>query len=126
MGLIKEFKEFASKGNIFDLAVAVVVGAAFSKIINSFIEDVITPLLLKPALDAAHLNDIRELTWGTVKYGSFLSNVINFLLVALVLFICIKAINKFKKKKEEAVVVVEPSVTEKLLTEIRDVLKNRS
>lgn len=125
MGFVKEFREFATKGNIVDLAVAVVIGAAFSKIINSFIEDVVTPLILKPALDAAHLNNIQDLSWGTVKYGSFLANVINFVIVALVLFMFIKAINKFKRKKQEIVVVVEPTLTEKLLTEIRDELKKK-
>jgi large conductance mechanosensitive channel len=125
MGMIKEFKEFAMKGNVVDLAVGVIIGAAFSKIVTSFIEDVITPLLLKPALDAAHLTKLEELTvFGTVKYGSFLSATINFLIVAFVLFLIIKAINASKKK--EAVVPAAPpaiSTTDQLLMEIRDSLK---
>ncbi|WP_017258627.1 large conductance mechanosensitive channel protein MscL [Pedobacter arcticus] len=127
MGFVKEFKEFAVKGNVVDLAVAVVIGAAFSKIINSFIEDIVTPLLLKPALDAAHLTNIEELTiFGTVKYGSFLSAIISFVIVALVLFMLIKGINSLKKK-EVAAPVAPPAPTkeEVLLAEIRDLLKNK-
>lgn len=127
MGFVKEFKEFAVKGNVIDLAVAVVIGAAFGKIINSFIEDIITPLLLKPALDAANLTDIEQLTvFGTVKYGSFLSAVISFLIVALVLFTIIKGINSLKKKEDAAPAAPPaPSKEEVLLTEIRDLLKNK-
>ena len=125
MGFIKDFKDFAIKGNVVDLAIAVIIGAAFSKIITSFIEDIITPLLLKPALDAAHLSDISKLTFlDTVKYGNFLSAVINFILVALVLFILIKTIMASKKK--EVVVPDAPPVPTKeeiLLAEIRDILK---
>ena len=127
MGFIKEFKEFAIKGNVIDLAVAVVIGGAFGKIINSFIDDIITPLLLKPALDAAHLTNIEELTvFGTVKYGSFLSAVISFVIVAFVLFILIKGINSLKKKEEVAPAAPPaPTKEEILLTEIRDILKNK-
>lgn len=125
MGFIKDFKDFAVKGNVVDLAIAVIIGAAFSKIITSFIEDIITPLLLKPALDAANLSDISKLTFlDTVKYGNFLSAVINFILVALVLFILIKTIMASKKK--EVVVPVAPPLPTKeeiLLAEIRDILK---
>ncbi|RKD15316.1 mechanosensitive ion channel protein MscL [Pelobium manganitolerans] len=127
MGFVKEFKEFAVKGNVVDLAVAVVIGAAFSKIINSFIEDIITPLLLKPALDAANLSDIEKLTaFGTVKYGLFLSAVISFIIVAIVLFLVIKGLNSFKKKEEaKPAAPPAPSKEEVLLTEIRDILKNK-
>ncbi len=125
MGFISEFRTFAVKGNVIDLAVGVVIGAAFTTIINSFINDVITPLLLKPALDAAHLTNLHELTvLGTVKYGSFLSAIINFVIVALVLFLVIKGINRMKKKEEEVPgPPPEPTTTEKLLVEIRDSLK---
>ncbi len=127
MGFVKEFKQFAVKGNVVDLAVAVVIGAAFGKIINSFIEDIITPLLLKPALDAAHLTNIEELTiFGTVKYGSFLSAIISFVIVALVLFSVIKGINSLKKKEIATPAVPAPASKEEvLLTEIRDLLKNK-
>ena len=123
MGFISEFKAFAMKGNVVDLAVGVIIGAAFGKIVSSFIEDVITPLVLQPALDAAHLSKIEDLVaFGGVKYGLFLSAVINFVIVALVLFIIIKAINHAKKKEE---VVVPPAgpTQEELLTQIRDLLK---
>ena len=125
MGLIKEFKEFAMKGNVVDLAVGVIIGGAFGKIVSSFIEDVITPLLLKPALDAAHLTKLADLTiFGTVKYGNFLSAVINFLIVAFVLFMIIKGMNAAKKKEEAAPSAPSaPTATEVLLTEIRDALK---
>ncbi|MCC9072137.1 large conductance mechanosensitive channel protein MscL [Flavobacterium sp. F-65] len=123
MGMLSEFKEFAMKGNVVDLAVGVIIGGAFGKIVSSFIEDVITPLLLKPALDAAHLSTIEELTaFGGVKYGLFISAVINFIIVAFVLFIIIKGINHAKKKE-----VAPPAPTgptqEELLTQIRDLLK---
>ncbi len=125
MGFFSEFKEFAMKGNVVDLAVGVIIGGAFGKIVSSFIENVITPLLLKPALDAAHLSTIEELTaFGGVKYGLFLSAVINFVIVAFVLFLIIKGINKVKKKDE---VVAPPAgpTQEELLTQIRDLLKNK-
>jgi large conductance mechanosensitive channel len=121
MSFIKEFRDFAIKGNVIDLAIGVVIGGAFSKIITSLIDDIITPLLLKPAMEAAHINNIQELKWGLVKYGSFLSNIIQFLIVALVLFMVIKAINKMKRKEEAK--APEPTPTEALLTEIRDLLK---
>jgi large conductance mechanosensitive channel len=125
MGMMKEFKEFAMKGNVVDLAVGVVIGAAFNKIISSLIDDVITPLLLKPALEAAHLSKLDELTiFGTVKYGVFILAIINFIIVAFILFLIIKAINKAKKKEAPAP-PAGPSSTDKLLMEIRDELKKK-
>ncbi len=125
--MISEFKAFAMKGNVVDLAIGVIIGAAFSKIVTSFIEDVITPLLLKPALEAANLTRLEELTiFGSVKYGMFLSAVINFLIVAFVLFLVIKGINASRKKEAETPAAPPaPSNEEKLLMEIRDALKNR-
>jgi large conductance mechanosensitive channel len=124
MGFAKEFKEFAMKGNVVDLAIGVVIGAAFGKIVSSLIDDVITPLLLKPALKAAKLTKLEELTvFDTVKYGNFISAVINFVIVAFVLFLIIKGINASKKKKEEAPTPPSPSSTDALLMEIRDALK---
>jgi len=123
--MIKEFKEFAMKGNVVDLAIGVIIGGAFGKIVSSLIDDVITPLLLKPALDAAHLKNLAELTvLGSVKYGSFLAAVINFIIIAFVLFLIIKGMNSAKKKEVEAPAAApEPSTQEKLLMEIRDALK---
>lgn len=124
MGLLKEFKEFVMKGNVVDLAVAVVIGAAFGAIVSSLVDDVITPLLLNPALKAAQVEDIDKLAWGAVKYGKFLAAVIKFLVIAFVLFMIIKAMNSMKKKQEEAPAAPPaPSKTETLLEEIRDALK---
>lgn len=125
--MLKEFKEFTMRGNVVDLAIGVIIGGAFGKIVNSLIEDVITPLLLKPALDAAHLSNLSELTvFGSVKYGNFISSTISFIIIAFVLFLIIKGMNASKKK--EAAIPVEapkPSNQEVLLTEIRDLLKNK-
>lgn len=126
MGFVKEFKEFALKGNVIDLAIAVVIGAAFGAIVSSLVDDVITPLLLTPALKAAHAEDLDKLAWGAVKYGKFLAAIIKFLIIALVLFLVIQGINRLKRKKDAqvgAVKVPELTLAEKLLTEIRDNLK---
>jgi large conductance mechanosensitive channel len=121
MGFLKEFKEFAVKGNVIDLAVGVIIGGAFGKIVSSFIEDVITPLLLNPAMKAAGADNIKTLAWNGVTYGNFISAVINFICIVLVLFIMIKGVNKMKKTDEAA--PEEPSSTDVLLMEIRDALK---
>jgi len=124
MGLVKEFKEFALKGNVVELAVAVIIGGAFGAIVSSLVDDVITPLLLTPALKAAHAENLDALAWGTVKYGKFLAAVIKFIVIAFVLFMLIKAANATKKKEEAAPPApAEPSSTDKLLMEIRDSLK---
>ena len=129
MGIFKEFKEFAVKGNVIDLAVGVIIGAAFGKIVSSLIADVITPLILTPALEAAQLDKIEDLTiFGGVKYGLFISAVINFIIIAFVLFLMIKGVNKMKKKEaSEAPAPPAPTgpTQEELLTEIRDLLKNQ-
>ncbi|WP_396137469.1 large conductance mechanosensitive channel protein MscL [Flavobacterium sp.] len=125
--MLKEFKAFAMRGNVVDLAIGVVIGAAFGKIVSSFIEDVITPLLLKPALEAANLSKIEELTaFGGVKYGMFLSAVINFVIVAFVLFLFIKGMNAAKKKEAPASETPAGPTQEQLLVEIRDLLKKQS
>jgi len=124
MGFIKEFKEFAFKGNVIDLAVGVIIGGAFGKIVSSLVEDVITPLLLTPALKAAGAEDISKLVWNGVTYGNFLSAVINFLCIAMVLFWLIKGANSLKKPEvvEEEAAPAGPT-QEELLAEIRDLLK---
>ena len=124
MGFFSEFKTFSMKGNVIDLAIGVVIGGAFGKIVNSLIEDVLTPLILQPALKAAHLTNLADLKlFDTVKYGLFLSAVINFAIVALVLFMIIKGINA-SKKKEDAKTPPPPAgpTQEELLTQIRDLL----
>ena len=123
--MLKEFKAFAMRGNVVDLAVGVIIGAAFSKIVSSLIDDVITPLLLKPALEAANLTRLDELMlMGTVKYGVFLSAVINFIIVAFVLFLIIKGVNAAQKKEAAMPAAPAPPPADvQLLTEIRDLLK---
>jgi large conductance mechanosensitive channel len=127
MGMTKEFRDFAIKGNVIDLAIGVVIGAAFTSIVNSLIEHVITPMVLQPVLKAAHLTDLKDLTiFGTVKIGLFLSSVISFLLVAWVLFLVVKAVNAAKKKDMPAEPAAPAGPTqEQLLTEIRDLLKEQ-
>ena len=126
MGFIKEFKEFALKGNVVDLAIAVIIGAAFGAIVSSLVDDVITPLILTPALKAANAEDLDKLAWGAVKYGKFLSAIIKFIIIALVLFLIIQGMNKMKRKKEAvSPAPAEYSLQEKLLMEIRDSLKSR-
>lgn len=127
MGMLQEFKEFAVKGNVVDLAVGVIIGGAFGKIVSSFIEDVITPLILTPALEAANLSKIEDLTiFGGVKYGMFMSAVINFVIIAFVLFLMIKAINKLKKEKPAEEAAPAGPTQEELLTQIRDLLKKQN
>lgn len=121
MGFIKEFKDFAMKGNVVDLAVAVIIGAAFGAIVSSLVDDIITPLLLTPALKAAGAENIEQLSWGAVKYGKFIAAIIKFIVIALVLFSIIKTANAVKPKEEAA--PAGPSSTDKLLMEIRDSLK---
>ena len=128
MGFVKEFKEFALKGNVIDLAVGVVIGGAFGDIIKSMVDDIITPAILTPALKAAHLANLSDLTIpGTaIKYGSFLSHVISFAIIAFALFLVIKGVNATKKKQEAAAPAPPAGPTqEELLTQIRDLLKQK-
>lgn len=130
MGFISEFKNFAMRGNVIDLAIGVVIGGAFNKIVGSLVDDIITPALLTPALKAANLTNLAELTIpGTaIKYGNFLSTCITFIIVAFALFIIVKAINVAKKREEAAAPPPAPPAPTKeeiLLTEIRDILKNK-
>ena len=126
MGILKEFKTFAMRGNVIDLAVGVVIGGAFGKIIGSLVDDVITPAVLTPALKAANLANLADLVIpGTaIKYGNFLSQVISFIIVAFALFLIIKGINAAKKKEEAAAPAPPAGPTqEELLIQIRDLLK---
>jgi large conductance mechanosensitive channel len=126
MSFIKDFKAFALKGNVMDLAVAVIIGAAFTAIVNSLVKDIITPLILTPALDAVGAKNIAELKWGEVTYGNFLAAVLNFIIIALILFIIIKKIVHFQKKEvEKPTPPPVLSTTDKLLTEIKEELQKR-
>jgi large conductance mechanosensitive channel len=121
MGILKEFRDFALRGNVVDLAVAVIIGGAFGAIVSSLTDNVITPLLLKPALRAAHADNLEQLSYGAVKYGLFLSAIIKFVIIAFILFLIVKGFKSIENKKVPA--AAEPTPTEKLLTEIRDELK---
>ncbi len=123
MSWIKQFRDFAIKGNVIELSVAVVIGAAFSSIVSSLVEDIITPLILTPATNAAGVADIDKLAWGAVKYGKSLAAIIKFILIALVLFFVIKAVNKFKHAESEKAEKPPLTTSEQMLTEIRDSLK---
>lgn len=122
--MIKEFKAFIMRGNVIDLAVGVIIGGAFGAIVTSLVEDIITPLLLKPALEKAGATSIETWAPGGVLAGKFLAAVISFVVIAFVLFLIIKGMNSAMKKKEEAPAPPPgPSNEEKLLMEIRDLLK---
>lgn len=124
MGFLKEFKEFAVKGNMMDLAVGVIIGGAFGKIVTSLVEDVITPLLLNPALKAAGVDKIENYAVGGIMIGKFLAAVLSFICIAFVVFLLVKVMNKLRKEKAPAP-PAGPTETEKLLAEIRDELKKR-
>ena len=126
--MLKELKAFLLRGNVVDLAVAVIIGAAFGAIVTSLVNDIITPLILNPALKAAGVDKIAELSWNGVAYGSFLSAVINFVVIGTVLFFIVKAAEKAQNlgKKEEVAEEETPAPTqEELLAEIRDLLANK-
>lgn len=130
--MLTEFKEFALKGNVLDLALAVVIGAAFSKIVTSLVNDLIMPILgiIIGGINFASLkyNIPSSISGGvpvSINYGLFIQAVINFLIIAFSLFIFIKAIQSVKKKKVEKVIVTGPSNEEVLLIEIRDLLKEK-
>ncbi len=123
---VKEFKTFISKGNVLDLAVAVVIGTAFSKIITSIVDDIFMPLI-GIILGGINFNNLYfKVGDAVVRYGSFLQSIINFTIIALCIFIVIKIMNKFIKKEEEKAKSIIPSKEEELLTEIRNLLKKQS
>ncbi|MBE9065729.1 large conductance mechanosensitive channel protein MscL [Leptolyngbya cf. ectocarpi LEGE 11479] len=113
-GFMNDFREFLLRGNVVDLAVAVVIGGAFGAVITSFIEDIITPLLLNPALKAANVEDIAALSANGIKYGLFLSTVINFVVIAFILFILIRTFERMKRTEEVDAAPTEPTTDEKL------------
>lgn len=131
MKMLQEFKEFAIRGNIVDMAVGIIIGVAFGKIVSSFVSDVIMPPIgaLLGGVDFSKLSiSIREASEGveavTLNYGMFINTVIDFIIIAFAIFMAIKAINKLKKKEEvKPTVPPEPPADVKLLTEIRDLLK---
>jgi large conductance mechanosensitive channel len=136
MGFIQEFKTFATRGNVLDMAVGIIIGGAFGKIVSSFVEDVIMPpiglllggvdfsnlkiVLKRAVLDAQGAVSSPEVS---LNYGVFINTVINFLIVAFAIFLLIKAVNRFYKKEETPVAPPAPTKEEELLAEIRDILK---
>ena len=130
MGMIQEFKEFAVKGNVVDMAVGIIIGGAFGKIVSSFVADIIMPPigLLLGGVDFTNLAIVLKEASGKepavlLSYGKFIQNVVDFTIVAFAIFLMVRAINSLKKKEEEA--PVEPPKEEVLLTEIRDLLKEK-
>lgn len=123
--MLKEFKDFIMRGNVVDLAVGVIIGSAFGGIVNSLVADIITPIILQPALEAAGAADIASWNPGGMLVGKFISAVISFIVIAFVLFLIVKGMNAaFKKKDEKAAAAPAPPPPEiVLLTEIRDLLK---
>ncbi len=136
MSLIQEFKQFAMKGNVVDLAVGIIIGAAFGKIVSSVVNDIIMPPIgalvggvdftdLKVIIKSASVDDAGNAVAAvTLNYGNFVQTTIDFLIIAFAVFMIIKAINRMKKKEEAAPAAPpKPSNEEVLLTEIRDLLK---
>lgn len=134
MGMMKEFKEFAMRGNVMDMAIGIVIGAAFGAIVTSFVADVVTPPLglIIGGIDFSAMNVVLKEAVGetpavTLNYGIFLQKVFDFIVVAFVIFLVIKAINNMKRKEEEAPAAPAPPPAEEvLLTEIRDLLKTKN
>lgn len=125
MGFLKEFKAFAMRGNVMDMAVGVIIGGAFGKIVSSLVDDIFMPIIgvLTGGIDFSKVSIM--VGDAEVKYGMFIQNVIDFLIIAICIFTMIKAMNSLSKKKEEPTAPAEPSNEEKLLGEIRDLLKNK-
>ena len=139
MSFIKEFKDFAMRGNVVDLAVGIIIGGAFGKIVSSFVSDIIMPPI-GVLIGGVNFSDLaitlKESTTDatgeilpavTINYGSFVNTIIDFVIIAFAIFLMIKAINRFQQKKEEVPTPpATPSKEEQLLTEIRDLLKEQS
>ncbi|MCR5643777.1 MAG: large conductance mechanosensitive channel protein MscL [Prevotella sp.] len=141
MGFVKEFKEFAMKGNVMDMAVGVIIGGAFGKIVSSLVDDVLMPIIgkLTGGVDFtnlfvnmgdgeyATLAAAKEAGAAVIAYGQFIQNIIDFLIVAFCIFLMIKGMNQLNRKKEEPEQPAAPAgpTTEELLADIRDILKNK-
>lgn len=122
--MLKEFQEFISRGNVMELAVGIIIGGAFTAIVTSLVEDVITPLFLTPAMTAVGAEDLAALTWGEIRYGNFLAAIISFLVIAFVVFMIVRSYNNFMKRFEKPAAEEPPAKPreEELLEEIRDLM----
>lgn len=132
MSWLDEFKKFAVKGNVIDMAVGIVIGAAFGKIVSSFVSDVITPPIgfLVGGVDFSGLSvslqsPIEGMAAVTINYGAFLQTVFDFTIIAFALFLLVKGVNKLRAQQEEAAPPPAPTAEEVLLTEIRDLLRQQ-
>lgn len=132
MSILKEFKEFAIKGNVIDMAVGIIIGAAFGKIVSSLVGDVVMPPIgvLIGGIDFSSLAfTVKEASGNNpavvISYGKFIQTVVDFTIVAFTIFLAIKGINSLKRKEEKAVEATAPPAQEVLLAEIRDLLKER-
>lgn len=117
-----EFKKFAFKGNVLDLAVGVIIGAAFGKIVSSLVDDIIMPIVGLLSFG----EDFSTLTYKTIKYGAFVQSIVDFFLTAFAIFIFIKIISRYRKKEEAKPAAPTPDVKEELLKEIRDLLREKN
>ena len=125
MSWLKEFREFAVKGNVVDLAVGVIIGAAFGKIVSSFVADLVMPII-GILIGGIHYEDlVWEVGDAQVAYGKFLQNVVDFVIIAFVIFLMVKVINHFRRKQEKEPDTAPPPRQERLLEEIRDLLKKK-
>lgn len=133
MGMVKEFKDFAMRGNVVDMAVGIIIGAGFGKIVSSLVADIIMPPigLLVGGVDFTQLSVVLREAVGdtaavTLDYGNFVQTVFDFLIVAVAIFVVTKAMNSMRRKEEKTPPSVpEPTKEEKLLTEIRDILRQK-
>ena len=124
-GWLKEFREFAVKGNVVDLAVGVIIGGAFGKIVSSLVADLIMPLV-GILIGGVHYEDlVFQVGAAQITYGKFIENVVDFVVIALVIFLLVKAINHLRRKAEDEPKAAPPPRQEQLLEEIRDLLKKR-
>jgi len=123
MGLLKEFREFAVKGNVMDLAVGVIIGAAFGKIVSSLVENILMPIIGVLMQGVSFKDLMVQMGQAKITYGMFISAIVDFLIIAFVLFLIIKGMNNMMKK--QAAAPAEPTKQELLLTEIRDLLKRQ-
>ena len=125
--MLKEFQEFIQRGGVVELAVGIIIGAAFTAIVDSLVTDVITPAFLSPVLSAVGAENLSEYNWGAIQIGNFIAAVISFLVIAFVVFMLVRTYNNFMKRFEKPN-AEEPAAKprdEELLEEIRDLLARR-